>query len=81
MTGQERFGRRSLKLAILSATGGDLNRELLEPAGLREAGSKVAELEQTGLSPKEALAEFAKRIRDARAWKGRRLEDWNDLSS
>ena len=79
MSDREHVDLKPIKLAILSATGGDINRELLEPAGLQEAGRIVAEIEQTGLNPKDALSQFVKKIKDARAWTDRRLESWEEV--
>ncbi len=79
MTDSERIDDKSIKLAVLQATGGDVNKKLIEPSELTKVRRAIIDLTQTGLTPKEALANFAEKVRNAKSWRGRRLEDWSDL--
>jgi uncharacterized protein with von Willebrand factor type A (vWA) domain len=79
MTDRERIDDKSIKLAILKGASGDMNKRLFDPAELRKAKRVVADDIRAGLTPKEALQSLAEKVRNARSWRGRRLEDWSDL--
>ena len=60
MTDSERIDDKSIKLAVLQATGGDVNKKLIEPSELTKVRRAIIDLTQTGLTPKEALANSLK---------------------
>ncbi len=79
MTDRERIDDKALKFAILKGASGDMDKRLFDPAELRKAKRVVADDIRAGLTPKEALQSLADKIKNAKAWRGHRLEDWSDL--